>query len=268
MPWHLADIWWKLPEKTIKEDFHNLEIDVIIEGKFHDDLKFYIAPIGLGYLSDQKFYAGMQTHMLAQTKDNERRKNIGRGGIFSMWGERDHKAIRPGEGGFMESAGHEGDFISIRRQLDWSEGKYTCRLQTLDKVKVGLTPYTWVGYFVYDHQKDEQIFCGALRFEGHKLRLKENVAGFIEIFGFEKPKEDTFPQNVTITLSAPRVNDQPAGKPSCSAIFPEGIPDIVKAKSTTMTTSKATKSRAVVFTFTENEFKRNNRSEELYRADR
>ncbi len=263
MPWHLADIWWTLPQEDVADDFQNIEIDVTIRGELDDGLRLYIAPFGLGQLSQTKFYGGMQTHMVAQTKASERRQDIGRGGIFSMWGEREFDAIRPAEGGFMESSGHEGDFISIRRKVNWSQGKYTCRLQVMEEVVADEKPFSWVGYFIYDHQKDEQIYCGSLRFPGHDLKLDKAVAGFVEIFG-NRPDDDVIPRNVSITFSAPRVNGQEAGKSACLVLHPEGVPDVLQVTRMTVPDGEKEGARAVVFTFTENEFVRDKRQYHLY----
>jgi hypothetical protein len=32
------------------------------------------------------------------------------------------------DGGFCQSSGHEGDFVSVRRPYAWTKGKYTYRL--------------------------------------------------------------------------------------------------------------------------------------------
>lgn len=263
MPWHLADIWWTLPQDAIANDFRNIEVDVTITGELDDSLRLYIAPFGLGKLSETKFYGGLQTHMLAQTKTNEGRQDIGHGGIFSMWGERDLDAIRPAEGGFMESSGHEGDFISIRRKVNWSQGKYTCRMQLMDEVAVGEKPFSWVGYFIHDHQKDEQIYCGSLRFPGHDLKLDKSVAGFVEIFG-RRPEDDVIPRKVAITFSAPRVNGQEAGKTGCVAIHPKGVPDVLHVAPISVPDGAKEAERAVVFTFAESEFEREKRQYRLY----
>lgn len=263
MPWHLADIWWKLPNEAVADGFQSIEIDVTMKGELDDDLRLYIAPFGLGTLSKTKFYGGIQTNMLAQTKSNKRRQNIGHGGIFSMWDERALEAIRPAEGGFIESSGHEGDFISIRRKVNWSEGKYTCRLQVLEEVLISAEPFSWVGYFIYDHQKDEQIYCGSLRFPGHDLKLGKNVAGFVEIFG-ARPDDHVIPQNMVITFSAPRVNGKEVSKPGCMALHPKGVPDVLQVACITAADDKDKKKRAVVFTFVEKEFTRDKRQYSLY----
>lgn len=263
MPWHLADIWWSLPAESVTDDFQTLEVDVTIVGKLDDSLRLYIAPFGLGSLSGTKFYGGIQTHMAAQTKTNPNRQNIGRGGIFSMWGERDLDAIRTAEGGFMESSGHEGDFISIRRKLNWSQGTYTCRLEVAEQVTIDEKPYTWVRYSIHDHQTNRQVDCGSLRFPNHHLKLGKSVAGFVEIFG-RKPDQHVIPQDLTITFSAPRVNGNTPAKPGCRAIYPKGVPDVVRAAPAIASTPSATDTRAVVFTFSKDEFVREKRQHPLY----
>ena len=77
----------------------------------------------------------------------------------------------PREGGFFKSSGHEGDFVSVRRPFEWKKGKYTYKLTRMDQQMIDDKPCTWVGAFVYSHEKDENVFVGALRFKGEKLVL-------------------------------------------------------------------------------------------------
>ncbi|AWM36431.1 hypothetical protein GobsT_57660 [Gemmata obscuriglobus] len=93
-----------------------------------------------------------------------------------MWNERGFDAIRPADGEFCQSSGHEGDFVSVRRPFAWKKGKYTYRLTRMDRETVGDKPYTWVGAFVRVHATDENIFVGALRFKGENLMLDGKVA--------------------------------------------------------------------------------------------
>lgn len=53
----------------------------------------------------------------------------------------------------------------------------------MDKEVIDSQSYAWVGAFVYSHEKDENVFFGALRFKAEDLVLSRKVASFIEIYG-------------------------------------------------------------------------------------
>ena len=144
-----------------------------------------------------------------------------------MWGERSHDAIRPSEGGFFQSSGHEGDFVSVRRPYEWKKGTYTYRLTRMDQEMIDGKPFTWVGAFVYSHEKDENVFVGALRFKGEKLVLDRKVANFVEVYGRQRPAADI--PKVTVTFGPPVVNGSAAQNPTAEATYPKGVPDYADA---------------------------------------
>jgi hypothetical protein len=220
MPWHLVDIWWDTGED---KPFESYAIDVTISEDVPSSVNLYIAPIGLGQLTGTKFYGGIQTQADGYTKQNRRLRKIGPGLLMSMWGQRTLDAIRPSLGGLCQSSGHEGDFVSVRRPYDWSKGTYTYRVVRMDKEMVEENPFTWVGAFVYSHEKDENIFIGALRFPGENLVLDRNIASFVEVYGRAIPVEQI--PKVTVTFGNLRVNGQPVDTPAATAIYPEGVPD-------------------------------------------
>jgi hypothetical protein len=220
MPWHLVDIWWDIGQDT---PFESLAVDVTISDDVPSTVNLYIAPIGLGHLSKTPFYGGIQTQADGYTKKDQKLRTIGPGFLFSMWGERSTDAVRPADGGFFQSSGHEGDFVSVRRPFEWKKGKYTYRLIRMDQQMIDGKPYTWVGAFVYSHEKDENVFVGALRFKGEKLVLDRKVANFVEVYGRRRPVADI--PKVTVTFGPPVVNGKAVTNPTAEAIFPKGVPD-------------------------------------------
>ena len=223
-PWHLVDTWWNLGKD---HSFESYSIDVTISDEVPASVKLYIAPIGLGHLNKTPFYGGIQTQADGYQKKDRRLRRIGPGFLMSMWGERGHDAIRPSQGGFCQSSGHEGDFVSVRRPHAWTKGRYTYRITRMDREMVDGKPHTWVGAFVYSHERDENIFIGALRFPGEDLVLSRSVANFVEIYGRVIPVEQ-IPQ-VTVTFSNPVVNGRPVKEAKAMAIYPEGVPDYANA---------------------------------------
>jgi len=223
-PWHLVDTWWNLGKD---HPFESYSIDVTISDEVPASVKLYIAPIGLGHLNKTPFYGGIQTQADGYQKKDRRLRRIGPGFLMSMWGERGHDAIRPSQGGFCQSSGHEGDFVSVRRPHAWTKGRYTYRITRMDREMVDGKPHTWVGAFVYSHERDENIFIGALRFPGEDLVLSRSVANFVEIYGRVIPVEQ-IPQ-VTVTFSNPVVNGRPVKEAKATAIYPDGVPDYANA---------------------------------------
>lgn len=220
MPWHLVDNWWDIGQDTA---FESLAVDVAISEDVPSSVNLYISPVGLAHLGKTPFYGGIQTQADGYTKKDQKLRVIGPGFLFSMWGERSLDAIRPSEGGFCQSSGHEGDFVSVRRPFAWKKGKYTYRLNRMDQVSIEGKPYTWVGAFVYSHDKDENLFVGALRFKGEKLVLDRKVANFVEIYGQRKPASEI--PKVTVTFGPPVVNGNAPMNPRAEAIYPKGVPD-------------------------------------------
>jgi hypothetical protein len=220
MPWHLVDTWWDIGLDT---PFESLAVDVTISDDVPSSVNLYIAPIGLGHLSKTPFYGGIQTQADGYTKKEKKLRTIGPGFLFSMWGERRLDAIRPSDGGFFQSSGHEGDFVSVRRPCAWKKGKYTYRLTRMDREMIDGKPHTWVGAFVYSHEKDENVFIGALRFKGEKLVLDRKVANFVEVYGRRRPVADI--PKVTVTFSPPVVNGTAVKDATAEAVYPKGVPD-------------------------------------------
>jgi hypothetical protein len=220
MPWHLVDTWWDIGQDT---PFASLAVDVTISADLPSSVSLYIAPIGLGHLSKTPFYGGIQTRADGYTKKDQKPRTIGPGFLFSMWGERGLDAIRPAEGGFCQSSGHEGDFVSVRRPFEWKKGTYTYRLVKMDREEIDGQPYTWVGAFVFSHEKDENLFVGALRFKGEKLALDRKVASFVEVYGRRRPVADI--PKVTVTFGPPVVNGKAAKNATAEATYPKDVPD-------------------------------------------
>lgn len=242
MPWHLIDVWWDIGND---QPFESLAMDITISDDVPATTNLYISPIGLGRLSKTAFYGGLQTQSDGNTKSDKRLRKIGRGLLMSMWGERELDAIRPSVGGLLQSSGHEGDFVSVRRPYEWSKGKYTYKITRMDQETIDGKPYTWVGAFVYSHEKDENVFIGALRFPGEKLILDHSIANFVEIYGQRKPVSNI--PKVTVTFGPPVVNGKVAANPSATAYYPKGVPDyadcVAKDGSLVVTVGQAVEGR-------------------------
>lgn len=224
MPWHLIDLWWDLGADV---PFESYSIDATFSEDVPSTTNLYVAPVGLGHLSKTPFYGGIQTQADGNTKADKRLRKIGPGFLMSMWGERSLDAIRPAQGGLCQSSGHEGDFVSVRRPYEWKKGTYTYRVVKMDKEIVEGKPTTWVGAFVYSHERDENIFVGALRFPGEQLTLSRKIASFVEIYGARIPVEQI--PKLNVTFGNIKVNGEPRPSPPVDAIYPKGVPDFADA---------------------------------------
>ena len=114
-PWHLADVWWSFESAT--PHFDSLDLDVRIDRDVPETVNLYIAPCGLGELSGIKFYGGLQSNINGwQSRTNQTRVHLGRGGIFSRWGKGklSVRQARGADDSHYEAAGYEGDFVSVR----------------------------------------------------------------------------------------------------------------------------------------------------------
>ena len=221
-PWHLVDLWWNLGTNA---SFESYSIDVDILDDVPTNVNLYLSPVGLGKLNGAGFYGGLQTHSDGHSRTDMEDRGIGRGIIFSRWDERDTAAIRPAApGGYFQSAGNEGDFISVRAPYQWKKGRYTYRIVKMDRDEVNGEKGTWVGSFVYSHARHENAFIGALWFKGEDLVLDKSIASFVEIYGETIPVSDI--PTVQIRYENLNVNGQPITNPGVSGSFDNGIPDV------------------------------------------
>jgi len=220
-PWHLADIWWLSNKET--SDFIYLSIDFEIVGKVSDGTLLYIAPMGLGKLNGVSFYGGIQTNA-GGWKTKKDRKNIkfGKGGIFSRW-SKDGKPItldyaQGDTNTYYESAGYEGNFVSVRKKFNWGEGKYKYTVKKLNSVKVNGDIFTWFGAYVYDYKNNKKYYIGSLKFKGSKFKYGKQHAAFIEIYGGEQKSE--IPQ-ITVIFSTPKINGKQLITKSITINYPQ-----------------------------------------------
>ena len=94
----------------------------------------------------------------------------------------------------------------------------------MDRDEADGKPATWVGAFVHSHEKDENIFVGALRFPGENPRLGAKVANFVEIYGAKKPVSEI--PRLEIVFGPPVVNGRKAAVVAADAVYPKGVPDV------------------------------------------
>ena len=150
-PEHMAYIWWRW--NSDQDHFRELVTDFTIHndvGDFSDEHGLFLM-LGVSDISDTQFYFGVQT-------DANRR---GKAVIFSRWGTRNLANAKWDETfGWTESAGHEGDFIGVRRSYAWGAGTYRIRIASDGLESDG----EWFGLWITDLATNETTWIGSLKF--------------------------------------------------------------------------------------------------------
>ena len=168
-----------------QDNFRELITDFTIHndvGNWSDNHGYYLILIQ-NDISDAGFYFGLQT-------DANRR---GKAVTFSRWGTRDLANARWDEAeGWTESAGHEGDFVGVRRAYNWGQGDYQIRLGPHELESDG----EWFGLWITDLATNETTWIGSLKFP-----LKDSTANFrphasatIELYGIEAIRPIDIPE--------------------------------------------------------------------------
>lgn len=220
-PWHLANIWWETTLKT--QNFEQVSVDFEIIGHVDKNSSLYIAPVGLGVLNGAKFYGGIQTNSGGwPSKESRERIKFGKGGIFSRW-SKDGKPIgldysKGHDKTYFESAGYEGEFVSVRSKFHWGEGKYTYSIRKASTVEEDGKLFTWFGAYLYDYSANEEHYIGSLKFKGKTFTYGKSHAAFVEVYG--KHKRSEIPQ-IAVIFSEPKINNKKLKLSSRKIIYPD-----------------------------------------------
>lgn len=227
LPWHLADVWWVLEQPVTGVE--EIAIDVAISSDPGQDVPLYIAPTGLLTLNGERLYGGLQTHLYGRT--NHRRKPLGRGVLFSRWGERRSDHARPAPGGYGVNSDAEGGFIGVRKSFRWSTGTYEVTLTHLPPGgKNGPGEGLWVRYRICAKPAGTCVTPGALKFPGTVLTLDRSFNSFVEVYGNEVSPEDI--PETTVVFSNLRINGRPARLQRARAYYPGDVPPYAEARVT------------------------------------
>lgn len=171
LPSGLAYVWWDFE----RPEFEDFQIDLTIHNDVETKPGLYLQ-VYQGQIGDVGFYLGLQTDVHRPKTGGQ-----GKGLIFSRWKTRDVADARATAEGWIESSGHEGDFVGIRRKYSWGQGKYRLRLTALDDDAKGV----WYGFFILDYATNREDFCGALRFP-KQARIKNGGGTWLEVYSGAK----------------------------------------------------------------------------------
>jgi hypothetical protein len=186
LPWHLADIWWTLPEDA--RDFESLSVEIALDRDMPSaDYNLYVSPITASFERGAKFYGGLQTNIggfPAANPAQRRGADLGKGAIFSRWGDGlDLSYVRAEPDGYVESAGYEGRFVSGRRPYAWRAGTYVFEIRKLPRAADDRSGEMWLGAYVTDKASGVRTHVSSLKFEGGAVRLERSFASFVEFYG-------------------------------------------------------------------------------------
>jgi hypothetical protein len=215
------------------QSFKRFSIDFEISGHIPLGQLLYIAPLGLGEINEVKFYGGIQTRIDGY-KDKFHNQNggskvrLGKGIIFSRWGERSPDALKVVQGGLSESAGYEGDFISVRNSYEWEAGSYQMNLVATNQTTIiDNQVHTFVFMEIMSHSTGKKLQAGYLAFPGTVLTLNNSLAIFVELYG--KPVYVSNTPNITIEFSNVRINEVDQNINSATAYYPIKYPQWASA---------------------------------------
>ena len=217
-PWHLVDIWWTSPTPT--PAFTELALDFEIVGAVPPGIDLYIAPLGLVQIGEIDAYGGIQTSIRGWPSKTDRRMSpIGRGGIFSRWSVDDRpltldEATGPA-GTHYEAADYENQFVSVRRHIAWTSGRYTYFLRRSQRIR-GF----WYTASVREVASGKETEIGSLRFDAADRSLSSSIAAFVEIYG----STSRIPE-LTIIFSEPRVDGSRRPATETSIVYPDNGTD-------------------------------------------
>ncbi len=216
MPWHLVDVYWRLDPNVQSQTFQDLSMDVTIEGDPKASPPLYIAPLGLFWLGEAKAYAGLQTWLKHDSAGNR-----GPGIIFSRFGERRTDKLKVAPGGVYESAGYEGDFISVRHGMPWAAGQYTAKLQS-EPNPTAPDGERWVSFQVCLKIENACGKAGDLAFPNPKAALRDRMYSFVEIY--DKLTDESQITPITVTFGPPKINGKIVPVMKATAIYRLDVP--------------------------------------------
>lgn len=220
LPWHTTDLYWN--NESSVADVKTIGASFTVEQDVPDTVNLYIAPLGGQYLNEIMFYGGIQTNVNGWPSPEDRRRvHPGPGAIFSRWGGEPVSidAAKPVAGGLCESAGYEGEFVSVRKPLRWKAGTYTWELRKETTVVIDDQPQTWFACFLKDHDRDQEFRIGALRFEGKVFKFNGRSTSFVEIYSTSKIPRSGVPE-ITVTFEPPVINGRKTSPQSVLVYHP------------------------------------------------
>ena len=194
LPNHMGSVQWNWDDGG--NGFLSMEIDFTV----HNDIDIADVPpdtglylmLGLGEVSGTGYYFGLQVDHGNYLNYDPMGLGHGRRVIFSRWETRDLANVRVPENGYTESAGYEGDFVSVRRQYRWRAGEYRMRIASDGEDDEGI----WFSLWITEKSTNEATWCGSLKFphkEG-KAAIAPYGITVSEVYGASTTKPIDIPE--------------------------------------------------------------------------
>jgi len=191
-PLHYTNTFYSFKESI--QDFESISIDIEIRNTIPKNYQFYISPLNLEF-NNIPIYCGIQSKGDGISSKTGKQENyIPFTGIFSRWYERDRNALKT-DGYFISSDG-EGDFISVRKPINWNKGTYRITLKKDGYIPGKPLPenieekdsyfswgeyeHTWLTMTVEDLKSHKISVIGSLAFPGGKIKMNKNGISFLE----------------------------------------------------------------------------------------
>lgn len=184
-PEHMAYLWWEWGQDRDlagdgREGIRELTFDFTVHndpGDFSDEYGLYLM-LCQGEIADTEFCFGLQTNAFGHP-DESGRKAL----VFSRWETRDlaFARVADSEETWVDSSGHEGDFISVRRAYNWGAGEYRVTIAADGADSDG----EWFGVWITDKATYETTWIGSLKFpyENGRTAIRQSVYTTMEIYG-------------------------------------------------------------------------------------
>ncbi len=203
MPCHALYVHWEFAAPL-----DALEFDLTIHTDPGTSVGEYLAPFS-GAIDGSQFYFGLQTDI--QHPDSG--EGTGKGLIFSTWWSFDAADIRVADDGFFQLGTHEGHFVGVRRNVDWTVGDYRASLVRAELDVVGGREFDWfdlsftrLAASVPGGSRPDPVgeptWIGAMRFPrrtpGTPARIEPRAPLFLEVYSNADTWADVVPWDVDV----------------------------------------------------------------------
>jgi hypothetical protein len=179
VPQGMAYGWWHFAFPFIDDLMFDVEL---LSGDEQTPGRYY--QLYQGQISGVGAYFGFQTNLWLPDMGWQ-----GKGLLFSRWGSRNDDDASAAEGGWVENAGHEGDFVGVRSKFDWRLGHYRCWLLPTSKE----TGAKWYEFRVLCLDDGREASAGNLRFpsrSGQEGLIHSGGGSWTEVYSHASFAED------------------------------------------------------------------------------
>ena len=168
-------------------------------GDWSEDYAFYLM-LGSGRINAIGYYFGLQTDVYRPGVGG-----AGKGILYSRWETRDLANARAAEDGWTQQSGHEGNFIGVRRNYDWTAGDYTARLAPDGLEDDG----EWYSLWITHNNTEETTWAGSLKFPLVNGMSQQHPHSYttLEIYGGKYIRPIDIPE-MHVSMEAPLADNK------------------------------------------------------------